>query len=68
MARGDNSNQQSFVVAASLDQLAKSKDSPLRFQAVDQRERQKLANARTRDPKVSSRATKTGNSGGYVNR
>ena len=46
MARGANSNQQSFVVAAGLDQLAKSQDSSLRFQAVDQRERQRLANRR----------------------
>ena len=37
------SKDKSFVLAASLAQLAKSKDSPLRFQPLDKNERQKLA-------------------------
>src|SRR6185295_11636652 len=37
------SNAKGFVVAASLADLAKSKDSPLRFQSLGKNERQKLA-------------------------
>jgi hypothetical protein len=37
-----NSTQMGFVVAAPLDQLTRSKDSPLRFKPVDQAERQQL--------------------------
>ena len=43
MTRDASSNQTSFVVAAPLDQFAKSKDRPLRFQALGQEERQRLA-------------------------
>ena len=43
MTRDASSNQKSFVVAAPLDQFAKSKDRPLRFQALGQEERQRLA-------------------------
>ena len=61
-----SSNQKSFVVAAPLDQLAKSKDSPLRFQAVDKEERQKLAKHGQEIQKFRPGATKTGNSSGAV--
>ncbi len=40
---GLKSREGSLMVAASLDQLAKSKESPMRFQAVDHAEKQKLA-------------------------
>jgi hypothetical protein len=40
---GSKSRETGLVVAASLDQLAKSKDSPVRFQAVDNDEKQKHA-------------------------
>jgi hypothetical protein len=43
MTREASSNQTSFVVASPLEQLARSKDSPVRFQPVDQNERQRLA-------------------------
>ena len=43
MSREASSNQKSFADAAPLDQLTTRKDSPLRFQAVDQEERQRLA-------------------------
>ena len=39
---GLKSRESGLVVAASLDQLAKSKESPMRFQAVDSVEKQKL--------------------------
>jgi len=43
MTREAGSSQTSFVVAAPIEQLARSKDSPMRFQAVDASERQRLA-------------------------
>ncbi len=49
------------MVAAPLDQLTKSKDSPLRFQPVDQAERQKLSSAcgkRSRDSAKSGKSWK----------
>lgn len=46
--RGGNPTEKIRVLATSLDQLAKSKDSPIRFQPVDKQERQKLAQ-RTQD-------------------
>jgi hypothetical protein len=39
---GTTNNDHSFVIAASLDNLAKSKDSPIRFQRVPKDERQQL--------------------------
>lgn len=36
------SGEKRFVIAAPLDQMAKSKDSPVRFQPIDQTQRQKL--------------------------
>lgn len=39
---GQKSRESGLVVAASLDQLAKSKESPIRFQAVDSAEKQHL--------------------------
>jgi hypothetical protein len=41
-ASGVKSKDKSLVVATSLDQLSKSKDSPMKFQRVDKEERQKL--------------------------
>ena len=35
------SKEKQFVIAAPLDQMTKSKDSPIRFQPIDQTERQK---------------------------
>lgn len=43
MTRGASSNQGSFVVAAPIEQLARSQDGRVRFQSVDQKERQRLA-------------------------
>ena len=40
---GMKSRDSGLVVAAPLDQVAKSQDSPIRFQAVDHAEKQKLA-------------------------
>jgi len=40
---GLKTRESGLVVAASLDQLAKTKDSPMRFQAVDNDEKQKHA-------------------------
>ena len=40
---GLKSRESGLVVAASLDQLAKSKESPIRFQVLDSAEKQKLA-------------------------
>ena len=42
MTSSATSGEKRFVIAAPLDQLTKSKDSPMRFQPVDQTERQKL--------------------------
>jgi hypothetical protein len=41
-ARAAHSRERGIVMAASLDRLARSKNSPLRFQPVDQAERQRL--------------------------
>jgi hypothetical protein len=41
-SRGGNDPDQSFVVAASLDELAKSKEAPVRFQPVAQDIRQQI--------------------------
>ena len=55
------------MVAAPLDQLAKSKDSPLRFQPVDQAERQKLGQHGQEVQTIPRGAAKAGNrSGGYA--
>jgi hypothetical protein len=43
LASGGNVNLQNVAIATSLDDLAKSKDHSLRFQAVDLAERQQLA-------------------------
>jgi hypothetical protein len=43
LASAGNVNRQTVAVATSLDELAKSKDHSLRFQSVDQTERQQLA-------------------------
>jgi hypothetical protein len=43
LASASNVNGQNVAIATSLDELAKSKDNSLRFQAVDQAERQQLA-------------------------
>ena len=40
--RGDASNRRNIAVAAPLDELARKKDSQLRFQPVDQEERQQF--------------------------
>jgi WXXGXW repeat (2 copies) len=42
-ASGVKSKDKSLVVATSLDQLSKSKDSPMKLQSVNKEERQKLA-------------------------
>ena len=42
MASSAASGEKRFVIGAPLDQITKSKDSPIRFQPVDQAERQKL--------------------------
>ncbi|MCE9547723.1 MAG: hypothetical protein K8T25_19810 [Planctomycetia bacterium] len=42
IAREANSKQKSFVVAASLDQVARSTASPLKFQPVDKQQRQRI--------------------------
>ncbi len=42
MTTSPSSGEKPFVIAATLNQLTKSKDSPLRFQPIDQTERQKL--------------------------
>ena len=39
---GNTTNVNNIVVATSLDQMAKSKDAPVRFQAVNREEKQKL--------------------------
>jgi WXXGXW repeat (2 copies) len=43
LASAGTPSGQNLVVAASLDELAKSKDQPLRLQSVDKAERQQLA-------------------------
>jgi len=43
VASAGNLNGQSFVVAAPLAELAKSKEHPLRFQSLDKTERQQLS-------------------------
>ena len=43
LASAGNVNGQNIAIATSLDELAKSKDHSLRFQAVDKAERQQLA-------------------------
>jgi WXXGXW repeat (2 copies) len=41
--RAGNPAEKTLMLATSLDQMVKSKDSPVRFQPVDKQERQKLA-------------------------
>lgn len=41
-SRDGRSGEKRFTVAASLDELAKSSDSPLRFQPVDKKERERF--------------------------
>jgi YXWGXW repeat-containing protein len=43
LASAGNSNRQGLVVATSLDELAKSNEHPLRFQPLNQTERQQLS-------------------------
>ena len=50
-ARSEATQRRGLVVAAPLDQLAKSKDSPLRFQPVDQEDDRSLS-VRARGPET----------------